>query len=145
MAASSPYASAPVMVKKPVSSHAASSSAGESTSRAISADTMKMPEPIIEPITMVVALMGPIPLTNSVSLEATERGVVSVAKEFGSGVRISLFYWGGRIRQCSALYDSAFGYRLVLLVSSRRRSSSDCAVVLAYVVSASSGKYWQYM
>src|SRR5271167_876385 len=64
----------------PVTAQAAISSAGESTRRAISAETMKMPEPIIEPITMVVALMGPSPFTNSVSLETAERGWVSVGK-----------------------------------------------------------------
>ncbi len=46
---------------------AAISSAGESTSRAISAETMKMPEPIIEPMTSMVALVRPRPLTSSLS------------------------------------------------------------------------------
>ena len=55
------------MVMKPVTSQAPISSAGESTSRAISADTMKMPEPIIEPITSMVALVRPSPLTSSLS------------------------------------------------------------------------------
>src|SRR5215831_9169037 len=65
------------MVIKPVTSQAAMSSAGELTSRAISADTIKMPEPIMEPITSVVALVRPSPLTNPVSLEA--RGIVFVS------------------------------------------------------------------
>src|SRR5271157_1284295 len=66
------------MVMKPVTSHAAISSAGELTSRAISADTMKMPEPIIEPITSVVALVRPSPFTNSLSPLARETVFVSV-------------------------------------------------------------------
>jgi hypothetical protein len=44
-----------------VTSHAAISSAGEPSERDISADTMKMPEPIIEPITMAVAEKSPMP------------------------------------------------------------------------------------
>src|SRR5277367_865808 len=55
------------MVIKPVTSHAAISNAGEFTSRDISEDTMKIPEPIIEPITSMVALVRPRPLTNSLS------------------------------------------------------------------------------
>ena len=60
------------MVRNPVTSQAPISKAGESTLRAISAETMKMPEPIIEPITSMVALVRPSPFTNSLSLEATE-------------------------------------------------------------------------
>ena len=51
----------------PVTTHARISNAGESTSRAISADTMKMPEPIMEPITSMVALVRPKPLMSSAS------------------------------------------------------------------------------
>src|SRR5678815_3784953 len=53
------------MVMNPVTSHAAINSAGESTSRAMSAETTNMPDPIIEPMTMVVALVSPSPLTSS--------------------------------------------------------------------------------
>ena len=69
------------MVMNPVTSQAPISSAGESTRRAISAETMKMPEPIMEPMTSVVALVRPRPFTNSFSLETTETVFVSVAKE----------------------------------------------------------------
>ena len=55
------------MVRKPVTSQAPINSAGESTSRVISAETIKMPEPIIEPITSMVALVRPRPFTNSLS------------------------------------------------------------------------------
>ena len=47
-----------------VTSHAAIISAGESTSREISAETIKMPEPIIDPITIAVELNKPSPRTN---------------------------------------------------------------------------------
>src|SRR5271169_5830046 len=68
------------MVRNPVTSHAAISSAGEFTSRAISAETIKMPEPIIEPITSVVALVRPSPFTNSFSPLARETVFASVLK-----------------------------------------------------------------
>src|SRR4051812_1407601 len=55
---------------KPVASHAPMSSAGELTSRAISADTIKMPEPIMDPMTRVVALVSPSPFTSSGAAEA---------------------------------------------------------------------------
>jgi len=53
----------------PVTSHAPIRSAGEFTSLEISAETRKMPYPIIEPITSMVALVSPRPLTNSRSEE----------------------------------------------------------------------------
>ena len=48
-----------MMVITAVTSHAPISSAGEPTPRLMSAGTMKMPEPIIEPMTMAVALNSP--------------------------------------------------------------------------------------
>src|SRR5215470_13173747 len=60
------------MVRNPVIAHAPISKAGELVSREISADTRNMPEPIIEPITSMVALVKPSPLTNSRSDEGTE-------------------------------------------------------------------------
>src|SRR3974390_3920149 len=69
------------MVRKPVTSHAPRSNAGELVSRAISADTIKMPEPIIEPMTSVVALVRPSPFTNSLSPPVRETVFVSVLKE----------------------------------------------------------------
>jgi len=47
-----------------VTSHAAISSAGDPSTRLISADTIKMPDPIIDPITIAVAENNPIPCTN---------------------------------------------------------------------------------
>src|SRR6202789_4318036 len=47
-----------------VTSQAAISNAGDPSPRDISAETMKMPDPIIEPITIAVAENRPIPCTN---------------------------------------------------------------------------------
>ena len=69
------------MVRNPVTSHAPINSTGESTRRAISADTIKMPEPIMEPMTSVVALVRPKPLTNSLSPEVRDTVFSSVANE----------------------------------------------------------------
>src|ERR1039458_4684301 len=46
------------MVMNPATAHAPISNAGESTSRAISAETIKMPEPIIDPITSMAFRNG---------------------------------------------------------------------------------------
>ncbi len=59
--------SAALTVMKPVTTQAAMSSAGEPVMRAMSAATMNTPEPIIEPITSVVPVVRPMPLTNPVS------------------------------------------------------------------------------
>jgi hypothetical protein len=60
------------MVRKPVTTQAMINNPGEFTSRAISADTMNIPEPIIDPMTRVVALVRPRPLTSSALLPAEE-------------------------------------------------------------------------
>jgi hypothetical protein len=52
---------------------------GEATSRAPSAATMKMPEPIIDPITMVVASSRRSPLTSSTGVAPVARVEVVVA------------------------------------------------------------------
>ena len=49
----------------PVSTHARRRKKGDSTLRAMSAETMKIPEPIIEPATSMVASVRDIALTNS--------------------------------------------------------------------------------
>jgi len=54
MAASSAQHKAPVMVITPASAHATSNHPGEPINRELSADVMKMPDPIIEPITIMV-------------------------------------------------------------------------------------------
>ena len=53
-----------MIVNTPVTAHTTSSQPDEPTNRAISADTMKMPEPIIEPATSMVESSKPNPLTN---------------------------------------------------------------------------------
>src|ERR1700726_3620176 len=74
------------MVRKPVITQAPINNAGESTSRAISAETRKMPDPIIEPITSMVELVRPRPLTNSRSVEevveVVTAGLVSTVRCF---------------------------------------------------------------
>src|SRR5690242_21798311 len=57
---------------------AAISSAGDSTSRAISAATIKTPDPIMEPMTRVVALVSPRPFTSSWSAPVCEVVVFEV-------------------------------------------------------------------
>src|SRR6202171_1657264 len=52
------------MVIKPVINQTTISNPGLFTCRAMSADTMKMPDPIIEPATIMVASSGPRLLTN---------------------------------------------------------------------------------
>jgi hypothetical protein len=53
------------MVTTPATTHAMSSQKGEPTVRLISAETMKMPEPIIDPATSIVASVSVIARTNS--------------------------------------------------------------------------------
>src|SRR5437867_3939634 len=65
MAASSPYESAPSSVMTPVTIHASSNQNGEPSVRDMLAETMKIPEPIIEPATSIVASVRVIALTNS--------------------------------------------------------------------------------
>src|SRR5450759_4710275 len=65
IAASSPYARAPKMVTTPETIHAIRSQKGEFTVREISAETMKIPEPIMEPATSIVASVSVSALTNS--------------------------------------------------------------------------------
>jgi hypothetical protein len=47
-----------------VTSHAPISNAGDPSERDISAETIKIPDPIIDPITIAVAENSPIPCTN---------------------------------------------------------------------------------
>src|ERR1700730_105221 len=65
MVASSEQQSAPVMVSKPAMAHASSNQPGAPLNRADWDKVMKMPEPIIEPITIMVASTGPSARTRS--------------------------------------------------------------------------------
>src|SRR5450830_821709 len=78
IAASSPYARAPNIVTTPDATHAMSSQKGEMTVREISAETMKMPDPIIEPATSIVASVSVSALTNSRDDGVSAVGVVLV-------------------------------------------------------------------
>src|SRR6185369_702446 len=64
IAASSAQHSAPVIVSTPASAQAASSQPGEPTRRDDSAEVIKIPEPIIEPTTIMVASSRPRPRTS---------------------------------------------------------------------------------
>src|SRR4026208_1502357 len=55
MAANSAQQSAPVIVSTPASAQATSNHPGEPTSRDDSAETIKIPDPIIDPTTIMVA------------------------------------------------------------------------------------------
>jgi hypothetical protein len=59
MVASSEQHNAPVMVNKPAIAHASSSQPGAPLNRDDSAEVIKMPDPIIEPMTIIVASIGP--------------------------------------------------------------------------------------
>src|ERR1700730_12455539 len=67
MVASSEQQSAPVIVNKPATVQASSNQPGAPINRADSAEVMKMPEPIIEPTTIMVASSGPRARTNCLS------------------------------------------------------------------------------
>jgi len=53
-----------VTVSAPVTAHTKSSQPGDPTNRPMSAETMKIPDPIIEPATSIVESSKPSPLTN---------------------------------------------------------------------------------
>jgi hypothetical protein len=57
--ASSEQHSAPVIVSNPASAQASNNQPGAPLNRDDSAETMKMPDPIIEPMTIMVASIGP--------------------------------------------------------------------------------------
>ena len=59
MVASSEQHNAPVIVSRPAIAHARSNQPGAPLSRDDSADVIKIPEPIIDPITIIVASTGP--------------------------------------------------------------------------------------
>ena len=80
-----------MMVMTAVISHAPISSAGEPVTRAISAETMKMPEPIMEPTTIEVALKRPRPFTRGASAVVVP-GLESLRSGSGLGRHCFLFY-----------------------------------------------------
>src|SRR6478672_7919428 len=59
MVANSEQHSAPVIVHKPAIAQASSNQPGAPLNRDDSAEVIKMPEPIIEPMTIMVASIGP--------------------------------------------------------------------------------------
>src|SRR3982750_2504194 len=100
IAASSPYARAPKMVTTPDATHAISSQKGEPTVREISAETMKMPDPIIEPATSIVASVSVSALTNSrddAAVSAVTVVVVKAGPRKSVSPGVSLLYSGGEV------------------------------------------------
>jgi hypothetical protein len=75
MAASSAQQSAPVIVKTPASAQAINNQPGEPTSLEDSAEVMKIPDPIIDPTTIIVASSKPRPRS---SLTGAETVVVAI-------------------------------------------------------------------
>ena len=65
-----------MIVSTPVIPQATSSHAGDPTSRLIAAETIKMPDPIMEPATIMVESNSPSPRTKPVALSS---GAVAVA------------------------------------------------------------------
>ena len=72
------------MVIVAVTSQAAISNAGDPTFRLMSAGTIKIPDPIIEPTTMAVALKRPSPCTRFVA--AGDAGFWAVGLLMGTSV-----------------------------------------------------------
>src|SRR4030081_2898265 len=89
IAPSSPYARAPRTVTTPATTHAIRSQKGEPTVRLMSAETMKIPDPIIEPATSMGASVSVIALTNSRDDGAVSAVVVVVVKTLPSDARFS--------------------------------------------------------
>src|SRR5688500_4207981 len=80
----------------PVRTHARSRKNGDSTFRTMSAETMKIPEPIIEPATSIVASVRLMALTNS---DCGCDGVVSVG---AVTLAITLRVWATQQRRLMA-------------------------------------------
>src|SRR6266566_7667333 len=64
MAANSAQHNAPVIVRTPASAHATSNQPGDPINREDSAEVIKMPEPIMEPTTIMLASITPRPRTS---------------------------------------------------------------------------------
>lgn len=75
------------MVTIPATTHAINSQKGEATVRLMSAETMKIPDPIIEPATSMVASVSVIALTNSRDDGAVSAVAVVVVKTLPSDAR----------------------------------------------------------
>ena len=72
--------SAAITVSAPVTPHTTSSQPAEPTNRAMSAETMKTPEPIIEPATSIVESSKPRPLMKP-PLRGTDAAEVAVVSK----------------------------------------------------------------
>src|SRR6185312_14841288 len=99
IAASSPYARAPSSVMTPVTIQTTSNQNGEPTDRAMSAETMKMPDPIMAPATSIVASTSVSALTNSC-------GVSVVAGRSATTVVMQLLNWMSELSGWQAKPDA---------------------------------------
>src|SRR4029077_9375516 len=91
IAANSPYDKAAIKVSKPVTIQTTSSQPGAPTWRAMIEETMKIPEPIMEPATSMVESSKPSPRTNFWSAAGGEVVEVStVLNALGVGERVNL-------------------------------------------------------
>src|SRR6478672_8058445 len=88
MAANSPYESAAMSVSRPVTSQTTSNQPGEPTCRAMIEETMKMPEPIIEPATSMVESSKPSPRTNFSSVTAGVAVMLSFKRIYPLACRV---------------------------------------------------------
>ena len=82
------------MVTIPATTHAINSQKGDATVRLMSAETMKIPDPIIEPATSMVASVSVIALTNSRDDGDVSAVAVVVVKTLPSDAR---FFAGDRL------------------------------------------------
>src|SRR4051812_49721851 len=91
MAASSAYASAPVTVIAAVMTHTRRSAPGpqDETCREMSAETIKIPEPIIDPTTSDMAASGPIPRMNSEGAEVLDIAFAGAAIQYSDVAELS--------------------------------------------------------
>jgi len=88
MAASSPYESDAIKVSRPVTSQTTNNHPGAPTCRAMMAETMKIPEPIIEPATSIVESSKPSPRTNFSSVTAGVAVMLSFKRIYPLACRV---------------------------------------------------------
>src|SRR5512132_4094520 len=127
MAASSEQQSAATIVRTPAIAQAASSQPPEPSTRALFAETMKMPDPIIEPTTSVVASSNPMPRTSWGFKKGAKRGGAAASSR-RSGRREpsrrrpgrGRARWGSWIRNRKS-GESGIGNRKPLSITDSRR------------------------
>src|SRR5579884_3451007 len=131
MAASSPYVTAAATVMMPLTTHDSRKSPGEPTSRAISAATMKMPDPIIEPMTIVVQSSRPSPSTRPAAgarwaeLSATVAAMLPSLQRVNGPLSRGREYSAKRLEEFSRLRPDVLSSEKIMDHSYRIRSRFD--------------------